>query len=335
MINVQKRFVKMVAGTLSAVMISYALVPAAAFASRRPVPPPPHHGPHYHDRYHDKWTKNDTAAVAGLAALIGLLAIANNNRRNQTPPSDPMAYAEYRDTFANGLSAEDQVVYNKLISLPAGEYKTAYTKAGTLKLIQKFCKKLPCDFRFVGTRVVAMADGSRRNYVYFNRLEPAGLNGTDVNAVDYSGASSPADSVTSGNTYGGDYYGATRESANFAVQVLRLVNAERAKAGAGPLRLSDELMTVCAIRSEEITRRFAHERPDGSSCFTLLRDQNRWLGENIAAGSATPEAVVDQWMHSEGHRANILNKKYKELGVGYSYKAGSEYGHYWVQMFRG
>lgn len=187
MINVQKRFVKMVAGTLSAVMITYAFVPAVAFASRRPVPPaPPHHGPHYHDRYRDKWTKKDTAAVAGLAALIGLLAIANNNRRNQTLPSDPMAYAEYRDNFANGLSAEDQLVYYKLVSLPAGEYKTAYSKPGTLKLIQKFCKKLPYDFRFVGTRVIAMADGSRKNYVYFNRLEPYGLNGTDVNAVDCS-----------------------------------------------------------------------------------------------------------------------------------------------------
>lgn len=119
------------------------------------------------------------------------------------------------------------------------------------------------------------------------------------------------------------------------VQVLRLVNAERAKVGAGPLQLNDELMAVCSVRSEEIMRRFAHERPDGSCCFTLLRDQNRWLGENIAAGSSTPEAVVEQWMHSDGDRTNILNEKYKELGVGYYYKAGSAYGHYWVQVFRG
>lgn len=119
--------------------------------------------------------------MAGLAALIGLLAIANNNRRNQTPPSDPMTYAEYRENFVNRLNAEDQFVYNKLIALPAGEYKSAYTKSGTLKLVQKFCKKLPYDFRFVGTRVVTMADGSTKNYVYFNRLESTGINDTDVN----------------------------------------------------------------------------------------------------------------------------------------------------------
>ena len=193
--NMQKRFKGMVAGTLTAVMLAHAFMPAAAFAAHHHTPPPPpHHGHHHHhDYYHDKWTKNDTAAVAGLAALIGLLAIANNNHRNQTPPSDPMTYAVYRDNFANRLSAEDQFVYNKLIALPAGEYKSAYTKSSTLKLVQKFCKKLPYDFQFVGTRVVAMGDGSTKNYVYFNRLESAGFNDTDMTAVDFNGDYSGGD----------------------------------------------------------------------------------------------------------------------------------------------
>ena len=123
--------------------------------------------------------------------------------------------------------------------------------------------------------------------------------------------------------------------AAFAEEVLQLVNAERAKVGARPLRLSPDLMEAAAIRAEEITRHFAHERPDGSSCFTLLRNRNRTLGENIAAGNATPEEVMDQWMHSSGHRANILNKDFKELGVGYCRNEGTEYTHYWIQMFRG
>ena len=134
----------------------------------------------------------------------------------------------------------------------------------------------------------------------------------------------------------GDVYAENdRGSEAFPEEVLQLVNKERAKVGARPLRLSDELLVGAKIRAEEITRHFAHERPDGKSCFTVLRNRNRTLGENIAAGSATPEAVVDQWMHSPGHRANILNKDFKELGVGYCYKEGSEYGHYWIQMFRG
>ena len=335
--NIQNSKKRMVAGTLSVVMLAHAFMPAAAFAAHHPAPPlpPRHHGHHHHDYYRDKWTKHDTAAVAGLAALIGLLAVANNNRRNQTPPSDPMSYAEYRDNFANRLSADDQLVYNKLISLPAGEYRTAYTKSGTLKLVQKLCKKLPYDFRFVGTRVVAMDDGSTKNYIYFNRLEAAGIDNTDVTAVDFNGTASTSVAMNTGNTSAGNYYDENRESATFEVQVLRLVNAARAKVGAAPLRLSDELMTACAIRSEEITRRFAHERPDGSSCFSLVPDRNRVMGENIAAGSATPEDVVDQWMNSPGHRANILDKRFRELGVGHSYKEGSDYGHYWVQMFRG
>ena len=339
MLNLNKRIVKVISGSLAAVMLNFAVLPAAAFAAHHHAPPPPpqhgRHGHHHHDRYHDKWTKNDTAAVAGLAALIGLLAIANNNRQKQIPPSDPMSYAEYRDKFANGLNVEDRLVYNKLISYPAGEYKTAYTKPETLKLVQKFCKRLPYDFQFVGTRVVAMNDGSTKNYIYFNRLESADFDDADVTTVDFNGNSTNSVPLSSQNTSVRNDYSESREAADFAVQVLQLVNVERAKVGAAPLRLSSDLMNAAAIRAEEITRRFAHERPDGSSCFSLLRNQNRTLGENIAAGSATPEAVVDQWMHSPGHRANILNKDFKELGVGHSYKEGSSYGHYWIQMFRG
>lgn len=178
MFKMKKHLEKMVAGIFSAIMIAYSLVPAAVFAAHHHAPLPPHHRHHHHDHYH--WTKNDTAAVAGLAALIGLLAIANNNRRNQTPPSDPMTYAEYKDNFINGLKAEERFVYNKLVSYPAGEYKTAYTKPETLKLIQKFCKKLPYDFHFVGTRVVLMENGAVKNYIYFNRLESPGLDGANV-----------------------------------------------------------------------------------------------------------------------------------------------------------
>ena len=125
------------------------------------------------------------------------------------------------------------------------------------------------------------------------------------------------------------------ETAAFQGQVLRLVNVERAKAGALPLRLDGELTDGAKIRAEEISRHFSHTRPDGSSCYTVLRSLGRTAGENIAAGRATPEAVVDQWMHSPGHRANILNKRFTTLGVGYFYKENSEYKHYWAQMFRG
>jgi len=122
---------------------------------------------------------------------------------------------------------------------------------------------------------------------------------------------------------------------NFAVEVLNLVNAERAKVGAAPLTLADDLQEATAIRARELLQNFSHTRPDGSDCFSVMRNRGRTCGENIAAGNATAAATVEQWMHSDGHRKNILNPAFRELGVGYAYEDYSTYHHYWVQLFRG
>jgi len=122
---------------------------------------------------------------------------------------------------------------------------------------------------------------------------------------------------------------------NFAVEVLNLVNAERAKVGAAPLTLADDLQEATAIRARELLQNFSHTRPDGSDCFSVMRNRGRTCGENIAAGNATAAATVEQWMHSDGHRKNILNPAFRELGVGYAYEDYSTYRHYWVQLFRG
>lgn len=121
----------------------------------------------------------------------------------------------------------------------------------------------------------------------------------------------------------------------FPQQVLDLVNIERAKVGVAPLRLSAELQKGAAIRARELTQLFSHTRPNGKKCQTVIR--NGWnIGENIAAGNSTPEEVVEGWMNSPGHRANILDKRYGELGVGYYYDENGVggYMHYWVQLFR-
>ncbi len=122
---------------------------------------------------------------------------------------------------------------------------------------------------------------------------------------------------------------------NFAVEVLNLVNAERAKVGATPLRLANDLQEATAIRAREIIGNFSHTRPNGSNCFTVMRNRGRTYGENIAAGHASAAEVVEQWMNSDGHRQNILNPRFRELGVGYAYEDYSTYHHYWVQLFRG
>lgn len=119
--------------------------------------------------------------------------------------------------------------------------------------------------------------------------------------------------------------------------VLELVNAARAENGKSPLTLNTSLCEVAQLRADEIVKSFSHTRPDGSSCFTALKGAGlsyRTCGENIAAGQGTPAAVMDSWMNSSGHRANILSGDFSSIGIGYV-KASSGYGHYWVQMFLG
>lgn len=79
---------------------------------------------------------------------------------------------------------------------------------------------------------------------------------------------------------------------------------------------------------------FSHTRPDGSSCFSVIRGRYTHVAENIAAGHESAAETVEQWMNSPGHRANILDPELEELGVGYCYAEGSDYDHYWVQLFR-
>lgn len=125
------------------------------------------------------------------------------------------------------------------------------------------------------------------------------------------------------------------EAPEFARRVLYLVNLERDKVGAKPLRLTQELQEAAKIRAEELLIRYSHTRPDGSQCNTAVPNGKYGVGENIAAGYPDADKVVNGWMNSEGHRANILNARFSELGVGHVFKDDREYGHYWVQIFRG
>ena len=128
--------------------------------------------------------------------------------------------------------------------------------------------------------------------------------------------------------------GGVRTAEDLAQEVLALVNEERAKRGIAPLRLADDLMAGAAVRARELTQSFSHTRPNGQDFSTVLPKSNRGLGENAAAGQRTPKEVVASWMESPGHRANILDPTYIELGVGHAFQTGSIYGHYWIQIFR-
>ena len=126
---------------------------------------------------------------------------------------------------------------------------------------------------------------------------------------------------------------AAADTTGYTAEVLRLVNAERKKAGLAVVGAgSAELNAAARKRAEEIAVKFDHQRPNGSGCFTVLGEygvSSVASGENIAAGYGTPADVMGGWMNSSGHRANILGN-YEQLGVGVYVKNGTVY---WAQLF--
>ncbi|MBO1624243.1 MULTISPECIES: CAP domain-containing protein [Bacillus] len=119
----------------------------------------------------------------------------------------------------------------------------------------------------------------------------------------------------------------------FEQRVVDLTNAERAKQGLPALKVDAELSKVARIKSEDMQKNnyFDHNSPTYGSPFDMMKKfgiSYKSAGENIAQGQRTPEEVVQAWMNSEGHRANILNSGFTHIGVGYV-----ESGNYWTQQF--
>ena len=119
-------------------------------------------------------------------------------------------------------------------------------------------------------------------------------------------------------------------------EVIRLVNAERARAGLQPLRQNWELCRVARYKSQDFIDKkyFSHQSPTYGSPFDMMEAFGIRFsagGENIAKGQPAPDAVMNAWMNSAGHRANILSPSYQEIGVGAAKdKNGSLY---WTQLF--
>lgn len=120
----------------------------------------------------------------------------------------------------------------------------------------------------------------------------------------------------------------------FISEVVRLVNKERAAYGLSAVTAGNgALSRAAATRASEQAKSFSHTRPDGSKWTTVLSQYGvsyRNAGENVAYGQDTPAEVMNAWMNSDGHRANILNEGYTEIGVGVYYKNGT---YYWSQLF--
>lgn len=121
----------------------------------------------------------------------------------------------------------------------------------------------------------------------------------------------------------------------FALKVVELTNAQRKLHGLAPLQLDAKLTSVAQVKSEDMQQvgYFDHNSPTYGSPFDMMETFGvtyTSAGENIAKGFRTPETVVDGWMNSPGHRANILNDSYTHIGIGFETE-----GYHWTQMFIG
>ena len=115
-------------------------------------------------------------------------------------------------------------------------------------------------------------------------------------------------------------------------EVLDCVNAERQAAGLQPLAMDEGLAAVSVTRAREAGVYFAHQRPDGRSAQSVMEDvPYSWFGENLAVSTDAEAAeIVQAWMASPAHRANILNRHYTKMGIACT--KGLDGYYYWAQV---
>lgn len=121
-------------------------------------------------------------------------------------------------------------------------------------------------------------------------------------------------------------------------QVVNLVNSERTAQGLTALQKDSRLAALAQQKAEDMAKNqyFSHTSPTYGSAFDMLKAAGysyKTAGENIAMGQKSAASVMDGWMHSSGHRANILHTSYEKIGVGYAVSADGM--PYWVQIFAG
>ena len=130
-------------------------------------------------------------------------------------------------------------------------------------------------------------------------------------------------------------------SNEFDQSILKLVNIERTNRGLDPLSIDIQLDQAANLHNDEMVRAdmMSHQLPGEASLGDRVRATGySWtrVGENIAAGYTTPEAVVEAWMNSTGHKENILNPEFTHIGIGYEFapdNKNADFDVYWTQVF--
>ncbi|MEH2420759.1 MAG: CAP domain-containing protein [Nostoc sp.] len=177
---------------------------------------------------------------------------------------------------------------------------------------------------------------------------PNGMRVTLYNDIKFGGRSK---TFTADTPYVGDDFNDITSSIvvengtpslNVVGRMLELVNQQRGAAGLAPLSLNSQLTVAAQGHSQDMADHnfMAHNGSDGSSPFDRMQKAGyrfSFAGENVAAGQSTPEDATSSWMNetppNDGHRQNILNPNYREIGIGYAFSDAAQFKHYWTQDF--
>lgn len=202
------------------------------------------------------------------------------------------------------------------------------------------CENITCDNQNQGNN----NSGSNGSSNSGNNGSNGGNNGSNNGN---NGSNNGNNGSNSGNTNNGNINNGNTnsggsnitEEANvsaYAKQVVGIVNQERAKAGLSPLTLNTKVSKVAQAKAEDMKNNnyFSHTSPTYGSPFDMMKQfgvSYSSAGENIAKGQKTPQSVMNAWMNSSGHKANIMSNSFEQIGVGYT--TDSKGNTYWVQMF--
>lgn len=197
------------------------------------------------------------------------------------------------------------------------------------------------DGKNITVRLKGLQDGTTVLYLY-DETDPdvfaavgitvgnGGSGMSDYSDIDFDDFDSV--STSSNDDYSGSG-SASGNSSDYARDVLDIVNKERTSRGLSELVLDETLCAAADVRAQEIAVRFEHYRLDGSKALSILSEYGisyYSAGENIAQGQHNAKEVMESWMNSPGHKANILDESYTKIGIGYDAATNS-----WVQLFVG
>ncbi len=218
---------------------------------------------------------------------------------------------------------------------------TKYPSVGTIKAGQKIRALGKMD----GWYVIKMPDSGRIGCIKAENAAPFGKSNTTTNTNQATGTGTVTPAPVAGNTTGtntGTTGGGTAAAGSGTMtsdesRILQLVNAERAKTGAKALSSNSDCTKLARMKSQDMVNKnyFSHQSPTYGSPFDLLKSNNvsyMYAGENIAMNQSA-DAAFNAWMNSEGHKKNILNPNFTELGVGIAPKGNGSF--IYTQLFIG